>query len=82
MHLRNEEAGLDMLLGLLLEELPQSIFHQMTHVSEFGVTFEELLGLFEDFVIYADALGNPYQAVLHPSFFMRNYYIAVSSCWR
>jgi len=66
----------------LLEELPESIFHEVAHVSEFGVAFEEFFGLLEDFAIYADALGNPYQAVSHPSFFMRNYYIAVSPCWR
>jgi len=70
------------LLSLLLEELPESIFHEVAHVPKLRVAFEESFGLFEDFAIYADASGNSYQAVLHPSFFMRNYYIAVSSCWR
>jgi hypothetical protein len=46
------------------------------------VTFEELFGLLKDFAIYADALGNLYQAVLHLIVFMRNYYIGLSSCWR
>jgi hypothetical protein len=82
MHRGDEEAGLDMLLGLFLQELPQHIFNKVTKVPELRVAFEESFDLFEDFAIYADASSDPYQAVLHPSFFMRNYYIAVSSCWR
>jgi len=67
-----------MLPGFLLQELPEGILHEVAHVPKLRVAFEELLGLLEDLDIYADASGNPYQAVLHLIIFMRNYYIALS----
>jgi hypothetical protein len=82
MHLRNEEAGLDMLLGLLLQELPESILHEVAKVPELGVGLEEFLGFLEELGVDAYGSAEPSQGVLPLTSFARNYYIALSSQWR
>jgi hypothetical protein len=82
LHIGDEEAGLAMLLGLLLKKLPQCILHEMAHVPKLEVTFEKLFGFFENFAVDCEGSDDLDHPALSLAYHARKYYIGLSPWWR
>lgn len=70
-----------MFLGFLFQEFSEGILHEVAHVPKLRVSFEKLLGLLKDLVIYGKGFSNLDQAASHLAYHVRKYYIALSPSW-
>lgn len=78
MHTGDEKDILTMSLRFFFKKFSEGILHKVAHIPELWMSFEELLSLLQNFLIYSKSFRNLSQSVLHLTYYMRKYYIYLS----